>query len=299
MEGARVRWLLVLLALQLVLCNVAHAEPKRRDEDTCRSIGGLKFDSSQRPRQRSKGLEVCSKYRKNTCCNETHAYPLRLKIMEPVVAGFNRECQRFTEEMACSACHPFMATSKLRHVCPRLCSEWYSACKNEFYAYAGDGSLAPCYGNALICSELSSIASSGAEFCNKMGFQVGTEDDSEGDECFDGSVPTQLGEAEPTEPWQDMLKRLFDEQSEDPSGLFLVAVVVPFLALYLGNRLLRQWRHSNNPQLSIEEVRRMQQEAYLARGEAIPDDVDSDFSSDEDLPTEAPAAPPTDASPAE
>jgi hypothetical protein len=83
----------------------------------------------------------------------------------------------------------------------------YSACKDEFYSYSGSGSLTPCYGNALICSPLSSIADSGGEFCSKMGFHIGGSDDREGDECFDGSVPKQLGKAEPTEPWQHTIRR--------------------------------------------------------------------------------------------
>lgn len=40
-----------------------------------------------------------------------------------------------------------------------------------------------------------------------MGFHVGSENDSEGDECFDGSVPLQAGDSEPTEPWQEALQR--------------------------------------------------------------------------------------------
>lgn len=83
----------------------------------------------------------------------------------------------------------------------------FSACKSEFYSYGGSGTLAPCYGNALICSPLSSIAATGDEFCAKMGFHVGSENDSEGDECFDGSVPLQAGVAEPVEPWQEGLQR--------------------------------------------------------------------------------------------
>jgi len=42
---------------------------------------------------------------------------------------------------------------------------------------------------------------------SKMGFHIGGSDDREGDECFDGSVPKQLGKAEPTEPWQHTIRR--------------------------------------------------------------------------------------------
>ncbi|KAJ0408754.1 hypothetical protein P43SY_001978 [Pythium insidiosum] len=231
--------------------------------------------------QRSKGLEVCSQYRKNTCCNETHMMPLRMKIREPVVAGFNPSCQRITEEMACSACHPFVGTAKMKNVCPRLCGQWYNACRREYYSFSGAGSLTPCYGNALVCSRLSEIASSGAEFCEKMGFHVGSEDDSEGDDCFDGSVPRRLGEAEPSEPWQVWLQRLLDEQSADPSGLFILVIFLPVVLLYLSYRALKPPTYGRS--LTLEEVRAMQQAQYgLGSGERDGDGYSTDSSLSDD-----------------
>lgn len=96
-----------------------------------------------------------------------------------------------------------------------------------------------------------------------MGFQVGTENDVDGVECFDGSVPRQRGAEEPTEPWQEKLQRLFEEQGTDPSGLFMVALFVPLVALYVGYRLLKQWRDPEAARrLQLEEYRRQQQAAY-------------------------------------
>ncbi|KAF1317083.1 hypothetical protein FI667_g14996, partial [Globisporangium splendens] len=168
----------------------------------------------------------------------------------------------------------------MKNVCPSLCNAWFSACKSEYYSYGGAGSLTPCYGNALICSPLSLIATSGAEFCEKMGFHVGTENDSEGDECFDGSVPLQLGESEPTEPWEELLQRLFEEQSKDPSGIFMLALFLPLVAIYLAYRFLRQKfdprRAEEERHLKLLEVRRLQQESY---GRMSYDDYDSDSSS--------------------
>jgi hypothetical protein len=84
------------LLLCVSLCCIK-AEKKPKVENLCRSVGGLKFDSTQTSKQRvsglvqdvicdhvpsyfiqSKGLEECGKYRKNTCCNETHIIPLRV-----------------------------------------------------------------------------------------------------------------------------------------------------------------------------------------------------------------------------
>ncbi|KAF4321316.1 hypothetical protein BBO99_00001499 [Phytophthora kernoviae] len=269
------------LLLSVVLIeDTTYAEPKHKPDNTCRSAGVLKFDQETHPMQRMKGMEVCSKYRKSTCCNASHSYALRLKIREPVVAKFGRKCQRLTEEMACSSCHPLMGTWEMKNVCPSVCNDWYDACKGEYYSYGGSGILAPCYGNALVCSPLSSIVESGADFCTHMGFHVGSDTDVEGKECFDGSVPEQLGEAEPEEPWQDELMRIFEEQSENPSPAFIAGIFVILTMLFMGNRFARQMGDPfGGDQLNLEEVRRLQQERY-ERGELVYED-ETDSSSDE------------------
>jgi hypothetical protein len=119
-----------------------------------------------------------------------------------------------------------------------------------------------------------------------MGFQVGRNDDAEGIDCFDGSVPNELGEAEPTEPWQETMARLFEEQSKDPSGLFIIAIFIPLVALLLGRRVLRQWLDPNDltgGSLSLEEVRRRQQQGYESRmnQDEVDSDTDSPFEEDD------------------
>ncbi|KAG6612680.1 RxLR-like protein [Phytophthora cinnamomi] len=280
-----------LLLAALLMGDAALAEPKAKPDNTCRSAGVLKFDQETHPMQRSKGMEVCSKYRKNTCCNASHSHALRLKIREPVVAKFGRKCQRLTEEMACSSCHPLMGTWQMKNMCPSLCNDWYDACKDEYYAYGGAGTLVPCYGNALVCSPLSAITKSGADFCVHMGFHVGSDADAEGIDCFDGSVPEQLGEAEPTEPWQVQLKRMLEEEAENPSGLFIAGVFILATIILMGGRIVRQFGDPfGGDQLSLMEVRRLQQERY-ERGEQMYDD-ETDSSSDDEY---APRATPDDA----
>ncbi|GMF38303.1 unnamed protein product [Phytophthora fragariaefolia] len=174
-----------------------------------------------------------------------------------------------------------MGTWQMKNVCPSLCNDWYDACKNEYYAYSGAGTLTPCYGNALVCSPLSAITNSGADFCVNMGFHVGSDADAEGIDCFDGSVPEQLGEAEPTEPWHLQLKRMLEEESENPSGLFVAGVFVLVTMILMGGRLVRQFGDPfGGDQLSLMEVRRLQQERY-ERGEQMYDD-ETDSSSDEE-----------------
>ncbi|KAG3116112.1 hypothetical protein PI124_g4641 [Phytophthora idaei] len=270
-----------LLLAVLLLGGSVHAEPKAKPDKTCRSAGVLKFEPETHPMQRTKGMEVCSKYRKSTCCNATHVHALRLKIREPVVAKFSRKCQALTEEMACSSCHPLMGTWEMKNVCPSLCNDWYDACKDEYYAYGGAGTLAPCYGNALVCSPLKSIAKSGSDFCVHMGFHVGGDADAEGIDCFDGSVPEQLGEAEPTEPWQMQLKRMLEEEAENPSGLFIAGCFALVTMILMGGRFARQFGDPfGGDQLSLMEVRRLQQDRY-ERGEQMYED-ETDSSSDEE-----------------
>jgi hypothetical protein len=336
MMGVRHLCVALMLALLAVETPV-HAEPKAKPDSTCRSAGVLKFDPETRPRQRvrgqspacgslslcgvplvliesyvscmlvqSKGMEVCSKYRKSTCCDASHANPLRMyeelagdykggallvlivllgdrKIREPVVAKFGHKCQRLTEEMACSSCHPLMGTWEMKNVCPGMCNDWYDACKDEYYSYGGAGTLAPCYGNALVCSPLKTIADSGADFCQHMGFHVGGDADVEGVDCFDGSVPEQLGEAEPTEPWTVRVRRMLEEEAENPSGLFIAGVFVVITMLLMGGRIARQLGDPfGGDQLNLMEVRRLQQERY-ERGEQMYED-ETDSSSDEELP---------------
>ncbi|CAI5740034.1 unnamed protein product [Hyaloperonospora brassicae] len=273
----------VCTALVLVLLAIGdsvQAEPKSKPGDTCRSSGTLKFDPESYPSQRTNSMEVCSKYRKSTCCNATHAHALRLKIREPVVAKFSPKCQALTEEMACASCHPLMGTGKMKNVCPRLCGSWFNACKDEYYAYGGAGTLSPCYGNALVCSPLKEIAGSGADFCIQMGFHVGSDDDAEGIDCFDGSVPEQVSEPEPTGSWQVRLQRLLEEEAENPSGLFITGVLLLLTVMLMGRRIVRQFGDPfGGDQLSLMEVRRLQQERY-ERGEQMYDD-ETDSSSDE------------------
>ncbi|CAH0476649.1 unnamed protein product [Peronospora belbahrii] len=220
--------------------DYVQAASKNKSDNICRSAGVLKFDSETYPMQRTNGMEVCSKYLKSTCCNATHSHALRLKIREPVVAKFSPKCQALTEEMTCSSCHPLMGTWEMKTVCPSLCNDWYRVCKNEYYAYSGSGTLTPCYGNALVCSQLKAIADSGADFCVHMGFHVGSDADAEGIDCFDGSVPEVIGETEPTEPWQVRLQRMLEDEAKNPSGLFIAGVFILITMMLMGSRLARK-----------------------------------------------------------
>ena len=175
-----------------------------------------------------------------------------------------------------------MGTWKMKNVCPSLCNDWYKGCKDEYYAHSGAGTLTPCYGNALVCSPLKAIADNGADFCVYMGFHVGSDTDVEGIDCFDGSVPEIIGEVEPTEPWQVRLQRMLEEEAENPSGLFIAVVFILITMILTGRRFVRQIGDPfGGDQLSLEEVRRVQQERY-ERGEQMYDD-ETDSSSNEEM----------------
>ncbi|CAK4073190.1 unnamed protein product [Aphanomyces euteiches] len=252
---------------------------------TCRSTGGIKFDPLEPSRQqKQRTLEHCAKYWQNSCCNATHTLPLKRQIMEPIVANFNTKCQAMHEELTCSACHPFIGTGRMDRVCPDLCDEWYDSCKDEFYTPSGGQSLSPCYGNALVCSPLRHIVSTGREFCKRMGYTPGKSTDTEGVTCFDGSVPAELGVPEPEEHMADALFRIFQEQSEEPTGAMLAVVLVAIVGLFVSLKFFRRWS-AEHKALKMEEARRRQQEAYRQAyhlGKQTSDMADLSSSSDED-----------------
>ncbi|RHY45140.1 hypothetical protein B5M09_002119 [Aphanomyces astaci] len=241
----------------------------------CRSTGGIKFDPTEPSRQqKQRSLDHCTKYWQNSCCNATHTIPLKRRVMEPIVALFNSKCQALHDEMTCSACHPFVGTGRLERICPDLCDDWFDACKDEYYTPDGSQALSPCYGNALICSPLHSIA---------MGYTPGKSTDTEGVTCFDGSVPDELGVAEPEEHMADALFRMFAEQSEEPTEFMLVVVLVAIVGLFVSVKFFRRWSDEHNA-LKMEETRRRQQEAYRQAyhlGKS-PDDATSDADSSDD-----------------
>ncbi|CEG36126.1 RxLR-like protein [Plasmopara halstedii] len=258
---------IVLPLVLVLLAGVVDAESKSKPNKTCRSAGILKFDPSTRPIQHRKRLEVCSKFQKRTCCNATHTVALRLKIREPVVAKFSRKCQELTEEMICSSCHPLMGTWEMKNVCPSLCNDWFDVCKDEYYAHGGSSSLTPCYGNALVCSPLNELNVNGIE-------------------CFDGSVPDELGEMEPSEPWQMQLMRMLKEEAENPSGLFISSCFILLTMVLMGKKVVKQIGDPfGGNQLNLMEVRRLQQERY-EHGEQVYDD-ETESSSDENRPSQS------------
>ncbi|RHY27923.1 hypothetical protein DYB32_006427 [Aphanomyces invadans] len=227
----------------------------------CRSTGGIKFDPTEPSRQqKQRSLEHCSKYWQNSCCNETHTIPLKLRVMEPHVAMFNSKCQALHEELTCSVCHPFVGTGRMDRICPDLCDDWFDACKDEFYTPDGSQALSPCYGNALI-------------------------------------FPDELGVPEPAEHMADAIFRIFQEQSEEPTEFMLVVVLVAIVGLFVSVKFFRRWSDEHNA-LKMEEARRRQQEAYrqayhLGKAGAQDDatsDVDSSDDDDDDVVGDADVA---------
>nr|CCA23875.1 conserved hypothetical protein [Albugo laibachii Nc14] len=266
---------IILLSLHSWLsCSQEHSVGAK-----CRSVGKIKFDSSQYPKYRNR-LDVCSKYQHNTCCNKTHTGSLRTKIMEPVVAGFSNACRRITEEFVCASCHPLVGTRQMRKMCPNLCQEWYSACEAEFYSYEANGkALVPCYGNALICSPLFKIVNSGTDFCAWMGHEVGTTDDIEDQSCFDGSVPTEVGQKEDSN--KEKQRSAGSEFQDESSDFFIVIFMLPIVVVFVGYRVLKRFLlsecTSDTSTISLERARILQQEMY---NRTCCMDEDSDTDSD-------------------
>ena len=157
----------VLLAS--VICTLL--DLARAATETCVSQQGYVFQPKP-PRRKalSKPLSFYTQYSRRTCCSPMITDRIMRLSALAKAAEHNLRCRRMSELMACSVCHPDVGTGKLRTVCTRTCDEWYRACEQEFYSTNSDGSLRPCFGNALVCSPLSHIAQSGTAFCKRMGY---------------------------------------------------------------------------------------------------------------------------------
>jgi hypothetical protein len=74
-----------------------------------------------------------------------------------------------------------------------------------------------------------------------------------------------------------------EEQMEDPSGWFIVAIFFTVITLFMGYKSLKQLGDPFSVgQMSLEDVRRLQQERY-ARGELEYEEETDSSSSDEEL----------------
>jgi len=150
-------------------------------DENCMSQQGFVFNPiPPRKKALTRPLSFCEHYSRRTCCTTSMTNRIVRRAAIATSAGFSPKCRRMTEMLECSVCHPDVGTGRIRSVCDRTCNAWFGACKEEFYSASGT-SLRPCFGNALVCSPLGLIVTSGLEFCKIMGHvpESQTGDDAE------------------------------------------------------------------------------------------------------------------------
>lgn len=189
-------------------------------EDVCAPVRGLNFNPTpSRRKARSNPLSFCTRYWKDTCCNKSHTDVLLKRDRIVAAAKFSPSCRAATELLLCSSCHPSVGKGQMKHMCSHTCDSWFEACRQEFYAAPRSlGSpLVPCLENAVICSRLDAIVSSGSEFCSVMGYTHVQGGD--GSACFDGTVPATEGVPEKEESNLDDLFSRYRSHSGRSRGL--------------------------------------------------------------------------------
>lgn len=145
-------------------------------------------------------LAVCSKFEYNTCCTRSHTLSL-LRLIQPYYIAFLEQsptCAAFSEAVLCIGCHPLIGTNQVHHICASLCDQWFQQCKHEYFSFQGLQSFShpiPCADDAVLCSQLKAVVSSGKEMCELYGLPVSSIADEE--ECYDGKIDySELGYGE-------------------------------------------------------------------------------------------------------
>ena len=132
----------------------------------------------------SKPMSACHQFRQNTCCNRTHTDVIKRRNLFTAAARFNGACRQAHSHLNCMACHGEVGTGALRGVCPHLCDTLYAKCGEEYYSAGADGSLMPCYGNAVLCSQLNLIVKNGRELCDALNVPVAERDVDDDDDLL-------------------------------------------------------------------------------------------------------------------
>lgn len=174
----------VLLALVLSLVAL-EASAEQFSSELCSN--GLP------PQWRWRGLPLCSRFERKTCCSRTDTDSLYALWAATQRANFKPECSAMFETVLCMACDPEVGLGKKRSICTSTCETWFEACKGEFFASmpvskSSTASLVPCLDNALVCSKLEDFVPSGKALCANAGLSLSP------DVCYDGSVdPSAFG----------------------------------------------------------------------------------------------------------
>jgi hypothetical protein len=102
------------------------------------------------------------------------------------MAEMSDTCCTALKTARCYACDGVAGIGLATGLCPSLCDEMYAACADDFFSWDARGTPVECgTGVDSVCSQLREAVGSGAQMCDKMGFQVAGADSSSSS-CYDG-----------------------------------------------------------------------------------------------------------------
>eukprot|EP00483_Globobulimina_turgida_P012287 UN12309 len=194
-------WLLVVVIKPTGTAKKIRNSEKNGYDGQCKRLNNAAFSGYPS----SSSLSYCNQYRYKTCCNSTHTDNIKRKIypyFELSDDVFPDACRTIGTKIGCSVCDPRVGTEELHGLCPDVCDEWYSACKNAFFYYSHNV-LSPCPADGIVCSRLKTIVTNGHDLCNAAGYEI---NDTYG-ECFDLSQP-KLPRSRPS-PLTEQLSYVF------------------------------------------------------------------------------------------
>jgi len=155
----------------------------------------LRCLSSLKPLEWRTDLMACRLFEQATCCDRgdsedllrQHLLSAAHAASEPSMA-FSRNCALALETALCMPCDPLVGTGAVRTICIDLCEKWFEACKDSLFTVPQMPADAPkpCGENALVCSKIGEMFSSGASLCTRFGLMPGNS------QCYNGKVDTSL-----------------------------------------------------------------------------------------------------------
>lgn len=133
-------------------------------------------------------FDYCTNHAKSTCCSVEENYKIRGKISNAIerYEGVNDtqttispKCLNISKIASCSYCDKAFSTGKSEGICLDFCEKWYKACEKEWldpYLTYSSEILPFCTKDSLICSQISEGIDTASQFCEMMGYRVGSND---------------------------------------------------------------------------------------------------------------------------
>ncbi|CAI2372134.1 unnamed protein product [Moneuplotes crassus] len=167
----------------------------------------------KKPEDTGNNATFCFEHSPNTCCNKTDTEFIRKKMSKLRVDSSNisNKCAEISTMNFCSLCDRGVSTGIIQGLCPHQCSEWYEACKDDFFAGGmeikdhGVEENSFCSKFSPTCTKVKHIYENPTDFCTQMGFTVNFKNDR----CYDGISWVEKKEKAKKPEDEELCKRIF------------------------------------------------------------------------------------------